>query len=188
MKAERTSLLLDCSIIERKCPLFPYARPCAAKPPDLLDAVYHHTMRRGATFDTGALVVENACFEKRVRTVPPCEIPSSLSTYAAWLGLDALSEAHGWTGRPDLDRYPSTRDALKESECSGSPACRRAVGAANADAWAFADAVAAAGGWAAHVQAHRRVWCSYARKCTGGELVDDVLGLVVDFLAPPGGS
>ena len=27
----------------------------------------------------------------------------------------------------DLDRYPSTRDALKESECSGSPACRRAV-------------------------------------------------------------
>ena len=111
LKAERTSLLLDCSIIERKCPLFPYARPCAAEPPDLLDAVYHHTMRRGATFDTGALVVENACFEKRVRTVPPCEIPSSLATYAAWLGLDALREAHGWTGRPDLDRYPSTRDA-----------------------------------------------------------------------------
>ena len=127
LKAERTSLLLDCSIIERKCPLFPYARPCAAEPPDLLDAVYHHTMRRGATFDTGSLVVENACFEKRVRTVPPCEIPSSLATYAAWLGLDALREAHGWTGRPDLDRYPSTRDALKESECSGSPACRRAV-------------------------------------------------------------
>ena len=92
LKAERTSLLLDCSIIERKCPLFPYARPCAAEPPDLLDAVYHHTMRRGATFDTGSLVVENACFEKRVRTVPPCEIPSSLSTYAAWLGLDALRD------------------------------------------------------------------------------------------------
>ena len=83
-------------------------------------------MRRGATFDTGALVVENACFEKRVRTVPPCEIPSSLSTYAAWLGLDALREAHGWTTRLDLDRYPSTRDALKESDC-GSPACRRAA-------------------------------------------------------------
>ena len=60
--------------------------------------------------------------------------------------------------------------------------------AANADAWAFADCVAAAGGWAAHVQANRRVWCSYARKCTDGKLVDDVLGLVVDFLAPPGGS
>ena len=61
-------------------------------------------------------------------------------------------------------------------------------GAANADAWAFADAVAAAGGWAAHVRAQRRVWCSYARKCTDGKLVDDVLGLVVDFLVPPGGS
>ena len=61
-------------------------------------------------------------------------------------------------------------------------------GAANADAWAFADAVAAAGGWAAHVRAHRRVWCSYARKCTDGKLVDDVLGHVVDFLVPPGGS
>jgi hypothetical protein len=61
-------------------------------------------------------------------------------------------------------------------------------GAANADAWAFADAIAAAGGWAAHVRAHRRVWCSYARKCTDGKLVDDVLGLVVDFLVPPGGS
>jgi FkbM family methyltransferase len=84
-------------------------------------------MRRGATFDVGSLVVENACFEKRVKTVPPCETPSSLATYADWLGLDALREAHGWTGRPDLDRYPSTRDALKESECSGSPACRRAV-------------------------------------------------------------
>ena len=61
-------------------------------------------------------------------------------------------------------------------------------GAANADAWAFADAVAAAGGWAAHVRANRLVWCSYARKCTDGKLVDDVLGHVVDFLVPPGGS
>ena len=60
LKADRTSLLLDCSIIKQKCPLFPYARPCAPKPPDLLDAVYHHTMRRGATFDVGSLVVENA--------------------------------------------------------------------------------------------------------------------------------
>ena len=102
---------------------------------------------------------------------------------------------------PRADGITPLADALRRGRRSAVPLLMRAgarvVGnglvllprsAENADAWAYAGAVAAHGGWAAHVGAHRRVWCSFVGKCTGGDLVDDVLGLVADFFAPPGGS
>ena len=116
--------------------------------------------------------------------------------------VGALLDAGADPNLPRADGITPLADALRRGRRSAVPLLMRAGatvvgtdrllllprGAANADAWAYADAVAAAGGWAAHVQAHRKLWCSYARKCTDGKLVDDVLGLVVDFLAPPGGS
>ena len=116
--------------------------------------------------------------------------------------VGALLDAGADPNLPRADGITPLADALRRGRRSAVPLLMRAGatvvgtdrllllprGAANADAWAYADAVAAAGGWAAHVQAHRQLWCSYARKCTDGKLVDDVLGHVVDFLVPPGGS
>ena len=57
----------------------------------------------------------------------------------------------------------------------------------NEDAWAHVDAVCAAGGWRGYARAHRDVALAVTAKCVGRALVDDLVGLVVDFWVPEGG-
>ena len=57
----------------------------------------------------------------------------------------------------------------------------------NGDACDYCDKICEAGGWRAHAKRHRRVLRAVAAKCAGALLVDDVVGVVVDFLVPEGG-
>ena len=47
--------------------------------------------------------------------------------------------------------------------------------------------IARAGGWDAYARAHRELLKDAFAKCCGRAVVDDVLGIMVDFLAPHGG-
>ena len=100
---ETTNLILDCAVVDTKCPKFPFANvggdTCDTHLPRLLDDVHHRGVPKTGVFRIGTnLVVENACFA--ASDGHQCEYADTLEGYAKLLGIHDRDRArHPWDER-----------------------------------------------------------------------------------------